>query len=183
MGRPREDADAARQILGAQVGIASVGRAADAPHVLAEHAPRLDAAVEVQAEVAVQRRGHIVRRHGRSDTDRGGLVALAGVERPRQLALLEEHVPALVEAPREHERMQDPQQRVPVEPERSRLLQPAPGLRGAHARNRHPASLERSSSESSCNAQRQVRNERGLALDVADRNVKGQTPFVALGVN
>jgi len=106
-----------------------------------EDAPGLDTAIEVETEVAVQRRSHVVRRHGRGDADRGGLVALAGVERPRQLALLEEHVSALVEAPREHERVQDPQQRIPVEPESSSLLQPAPGLRGAHARNRHALSV------------------------------------------
>ena len=93
-----------RHVLGAEVRIAPVRRAADASHVLAEHAPRLDAAVEVQAEVAVQRRGHVLRRHGRGDADGRPLVALAGVERARQLALLEEHVPALVEPAREQQR-------------------------------------------------------------------------------
>ena len=69
--------------------------------------------------------------------------------------------------------VQDPQQRVPVEPERSRLLQPAAGLRRTHARNRHPASVASGMPE----CQRTM----GLA-DVAVRN-SGQTPFVALGVN
>ena len=141
VGRPREDADAGRDVLGAQVGVAAVGRPAHAAHVLAEHAPRLDAAVEVQAEVAVQRRRHVLGRHGRRHADRGRLVALAGVERPGQLALLVEHVPALVEAPREQQRMQDAQERVAVESERSRLLEPASGLRSPHARNRHAASV------------------------------------------
>ncbi len=86
-------------------------------------------------------------RHRRGDADRGRLVALAGVERAGQLALLEEHVPALVEPRRQQQRVQDPQQRLPVEPERGSILQPTARLRGAHARNRHAASLERSQAE------------------------------------
>ena len=112
-----------------------------AAHVLAEHAPRLDAAVEVQAEIAVQRRGEVVRRHRGGDADRRGLVPLAGVERARQLALLEEHVPALVEPPREQQRVQDPHERLAVEAELRGLVQSTARLSGAHARNRHAASV------------------------------------------
>ena len=130
-----------RHVLRAQVRVAAVRRPADAAHVLAEHAPGLDAAVEVQAEVAMQRRRHVLGRHGRRDADGGRLVPLAGVERARQLALLVEHVPALVEPPREHQRVQDAHQRVAIEPERSSILQPAAGLRSPNARNRHAASV------------------------------------------
>ena len=169
--RPREDADPGRHVLRAQVGVAAVRRPSDAAHVLAEHAPGLDAAVEVQAEVAVQRRRHVLGSHGRRDADGSRLVPLAGVERAGQLALLVEHVPSLVQPPREHQRVQDAHERIAIEPERSSLLQPTAGRCSPNARNRHPASVA-------------IRAEPGVCgVSLATPGVRLATPGVRLAMN
>ena len=71
-----------------------------APHVLREDPPGLDAARDVHAHVAVQRRADVLRSHRRCHADRGGLVPAAGVERARDLPLLVEDVAALLDAAR-----------------------------------------------------------------------------------
>ena len=79
------------------VAVAAAGRAALAAHVLREDPPGLDAAGDVDAHVAVERRADVVRAHRGRDADGGSLVAAAGVERPRDLPLLVEDVAALLD--------------------------------------------------------------------------------------
>ena len=79
------------------VAVATVRRAVLAAHVLREDPPRLDAAHDVDAHVAVQRRPDVLRPHRGRDADRGGLVAAPGVERAGNLALAVEDVAALLD--------------------------------------------------------------------------------------
>ena len=72
-------------------------RPVDAAHVLGEDPPGLDAARDVDAHVAVERRADVVGAHRGRDADGGGLVAAAGVEATRDLPLLVEDVPALLD--------------------------------------------------------------------------------------
>ena len=61
-------------------------------HVLREDPPRLDAARDVDAHVAMERRADVVRAHRRGDADGRALVPAARVERARDLPLLVEDV-------------------------------------------------------------------------------------------
>ena len=79
------------------VPVLARGRAARAPHVLREDPPRLDAAGDVDAHVAVERRADVVGAHRHRDADGGCLVPAAGVERAGDLALLVEDVAALLD--------------------------------------------------------------------------------------
>ena len=98
------------------VAVAAVRRPVVAAHVLREDPPRLDAARDVHAHVALQRAADVVGAHGRADSDGGRLVAAAGVEGARDLPLLVEDVAALLDpARREH---------VPVEAEQVLAVQP-----------------------------------------------------------
>ena len=72
-------------------------RPVDPAHVLREDAPGLDAARDVDAHVALERRADVVRAHRGRDADRRALVASARVERPRDLPLLVEDVAALLD--------------------------------------------------------------------------------------
>ena len=83
------------------VAVAAARRAVGAAHVLREDPPRLDAARDVDAHVAVERRADVVRPHRRRDADGGGLVAAARVERAGDLALLVERVAALLDRARD----------------------------------------------------------------------------------
>ena len=71
-----------------------------AAHELAEDRRRPHPADDVHAQVAVQRRRHVVVSHGGGDADRGGLVAPPGVVAAGQLAGLEEQVPTLLDQAR-----------------------------------------------------------------------------------
>src|SRR6185369_6914037 len=70
------------------VAVAAARGAVLTAHVLSEDAPRLDAAGDVDAHVALQRRPHVVRAHRRPDAHRGGFVPAPGVEGPGNLPLL-----------------------------------------------------------------------------------------------
>ena len=84
-------------IADVDVAVAPLGGAVGASHVLREDAPRLDAAGDVDAHVALQRAADVVRPHRAADSDGGSLVAAARVERAGNLALLVEDVPALLD--------------------------------------------------------------------------------------
>ena len=85
------------------VPVATARRPVGAAHVLREDPPRLDAAGDVDAHVALQRAADVVGPHRARDSDGGGLVAASGVERARDLALLVEDVAALLDpARRQH---------------------------------------------------------------------------------
>ena len=88
------------EVVRAEVRVAPAGGAAVAAHELAEDRRRRDAAHEVDAEVAVKRRGDVVVAHRPRDADGGRLVAAPGVVAPGQLPGLEEQVPALLDEPR-----------------------------------------------------------------------------------
>ena len=103
-------------------------RPVGAAHVLGEDPPRLDAAGDVDAHVAVERRADVVRAHRRGDADRGGLVAAAGVERAGDLALPVEDVPALLDRARDQHVAVDAEQVLAVEARLPDLAQRADGL-------------------------------------------------------
>ena len=91
--------DQAEPYLGeVDVAVASVRRPVGAGHELREDPPRLDAARDVHAHVAVQRGADIVGPHRRRDTDGCGLVAATRVERPGDLPLPVEDVTPLLDA-------------------------------------------------------------------------------------
>ena len=87
-------------IADVDVAVAPVGGAVGASHVLREDAPRLDAAGDVDAHVALQRAADVVRAHRAPDSDGRRLVAAARVERAGDLALLVEDVPTLLDPAR-----------------------------------------------------------------------------------
>jgi len=103
---------------------------------LGEDAPRLDAAGDVDAHVAVERRADVVRPHRGRDAHRGALVAASGVERAGNLPLAVEDVPALLDAARDEEVAVDLQQVFSVESRFLHLTQRADrlGLSHRHAR-------------------------------------------------
>ena len=76
--------EAERRLGHVDVAVAPAGRAVLAAHVLREDPPRLDAARDVDAHVALERRADVVRAHRRRDADGGRLVAAARVERARE---------------------------------------------------------------------------------------------------
>ena len=76
-------------------------RPVGAAHVVGEDPPRLDAAGDVHAHVAVERRADVVGAHRGRDPDGRGLVPAARVERAGDLALAVEDVPALLDAARD----------------------------------------------------------------------------------
>ena len=57
-----------------EVGLAPARVAVDAPEVVGEDPPGLDAAYDMDAHVAVQRRSDVMQLHCHCDTDRGRLV-------------------------------------------------------------------------------------------------------------
>ena len=110
------------------VPVAAARRAVLAAHVLREHAPRLDAADDVDAHVAVERRADVVRAHRRRDADGGALVSAARVEGARDLPLLVEDVAALLDATRDEHAAVDREEVLAVEPDLLHLLERAHGL-------------------------------------------------------
>jgi hypothetical protein len=127
----------------AQLGIGHVDVSISAPrrpvlaaHVLREDPPGLDPASDVDAHVAVERCAHILRAHGRRDADRGRFVAAPGVERARDLPLLVEDVPALLDPARDQHGAVDPEQVLAVETCFADLAQRADRLGFADDRHR-----------------------------------------------
>ena len=90
-------------------------RPVDAAHVLREDPPRLDAAGDVDAHVAVERRAHVVGPHRGRDADRRGLVPAARVEAAGDLPLAVEDVAALLDPAREEHVAVDAEQVLAVE--------------------------------------------------------------------
>ena len=117
------------------VAVLAARRPVGAAHVLREDAPRLDAARDVDAHVAVERRADVVGAHRRRDSDRRCLVAAPGVERARDLALAVEDVPALLDAAGDQHVAVDLEQVLAVEAPLLDLLKRAAGL--GNAGNRH----------------------------------------------
>ena len=105
------------------VAVASARGAVLAAHVLGEDAPRLDAAGDVDAHVALQRRADVVRAHRRRDAHGGGLVPAPGVEGAGDLPLLVEDVPALLDRPGDEHVAVHPEEVLAVEPRLLHLLQ------------------------------------------------------------
>ena len=110
------------------VAVPALRRAVDAAHVVGEDPPRLDAARDVHAHVAVKRRADVVRPHRGRDADRGRLVAAARVERAGDLSLPVEDVAALLDAAREEHVAVDPEQVLAVEAPLPHLLERAARL-------------------------------------------------------
>src|SRR5262245_4034316 len=114
-----------RHVPEVDVAVASSRRPVLAAHVLREDSPRLDAAHDVNAHVTLRRSGDVVRMERRGDADRGRLVALSRVEAARDLALLVEDVPALLDPAGEEHVAEHPQEVGAVEPGLSDLVQRA----------------------------------------------------------
>ena len=114
-------------------------RAVDAAHVLREHAPRLDAARDVDAHVAVERRPDVVRAHGGRDADGRGLVPAARVEASGDLPLLVEDVAALLDRAREQHVAVDAEEVLAVE---ARARGPPSTSRPARLLSRSPSRVE-----------------------------------------
>ena len=79
------------------VAVPALRRAVRAAHELREDPPRLDAAHDVDAHVAVQRRADVVGAHCRGHTHGSAFVPATGVERAGDLALAIEDVAALLD--------------------------------------------------------------------------------------
>ena len=114
------------------VPVATGHRPVDPPHVLGEDTPRLDPARDVDAHVALERRPHVVRAHRGPDPDRRRLVAAAGVERARDLALLVEDVAALLDPAGGQHVAIHAEQVLAVEARLPHLLQRLDGLGFSH---------------------------------------------------
>ena len=117
------------------VAVAAARRAVDAAHELREDLPRLDAAHDVDAHVAVERRADVLRAHRGRDADGSRLVAAPGVERAGDLPLLVEDVPALLDPARQQHVPVDAEEILAVEACLPDLVQRADGLR--FSRDRH----------------------------------------------
>ena len=111
------------------VPVASARRPVHPAHVLGEDPPRLDAAGDVDAHVALERGADVVSAHRRRDADGRGLVAPARVERAGDLALPVEDVAALLDAARDQEVAVDAEQILAVESCVPNLAERADGLR------------------------------------------------------
>ena len=107
------------------VAVLALRRAVHAAHELREDPPGLDAAHDVDAHVAVQRRAHVLRAHRGGDADRRGLVPASRVEAAGDLPLLVEDVAALLDAPRGEEVAVDVEEVLAVEAELSDLCERA----------------------------------------------------------
>src|SRR5215208_3783968 len=116
------------------VPVPALRRPVAAPHVLREDPPRLDPASDVDAHVAVQGRADVVLPHRGRDSDRGGLVAAAGVEGAGDLPLAVQDVPALFDAARHEHVPEDAEEILAVEPRLTNLLQRADRLRSRRYR-------------------------------------------------
>ena len=99
-----------------------------AAHVLGEDPPRLDTARDVDAHVAVERRADVVRAERGRHAHRARLVAAARVEGARDLPLLVEDVPALLDPARDQHVAVDAEQVLAVEPRLADLAQRADRL-------------------------------------------------------
>jgi hypothetical protein len=130
--------DQAEALVGhVHVAVAPVCRPVLASHVLREDPPRLDAARDVHAHVAVQRRADVFIAHRRRDADRRRLVAAAGVERAGDLPLPVEDVAALLHATRGQHVAVDPEQVLAIEAPLLHVLKRAAWL--GYACDRHYA--------------------------------------------
>src|SRR4029078_9044396 len=105
------------------VAVAAARGAVFAPHVLGEDAPRLDAARDVDAHVALQRRADVVPPHRRRHAHGGGLVPAPGVERSGDLPLLVQDVPALLDRTGDEHVAVHPEEVLAVAPRLLPLLQ------------------------------------------------------------
>ena len=105
------------EVAEVDVPVPTAGGPVDAAEVVGEDPPRLGAAVDVDADVAVQRRADVLGRHRGGHADRGGLVAAPGVERAGDLPLLVERVPGLLQSPRDEHGAVETNQRVAREAE------------------------------------------------------------------
>jgi hypothetical protein len=121
------------------VAVLALGRPVAAAHVLGEDAPRLDAARDVHAHVAVERCADVVRPHRGGDADGRGLVPAAGVERARDLPLAVEDVSALLDPAGDQHVPEDAEEVLAVEADLPDLLQRADGL--GPGRDRHRPQL------------------------------------------
>jgi hypothetical protein len=120
------------------VAVASARRASLAAHVLGEDPPWLDAAGDVDTHVAVERRADVVRPHRGRDADGGALVAAAGVERARDLALLVEDVAALLDPTGDEQVAVDAEQVLAVEARLTYFTQRADRLRLTYRHASYP---------------------------------------------
>src|SRR5207244_9727317 len=93
---------------------------------------------DVDAHVPVQRRPDVLWTHRRADPDSGRLVAAARVEGARDLPLLVEDVPALLDPAGDQHVAIDAEQVFPVEPDVLHLRQRADGLGFTRDRHSHP---------------------------------------------
>ena len=121
------------------VAVPAARRAVRAAHELGEDPPRLDAADDVDAQVAVQRRADVVGAHRGGDPDGGTLVPAARVERAGDLALLVEDVAALLDPARDQHVAVDVEEVVAVE---ARLLHLWSASRPARLHARSPRGIE-----------------------------------------
>ena len=111
------------------VAVASLRRPVRLAHVLREDPPRLDAARNVHAHVAVEGRADVVGSHRGGDADGGGFVPSPRVERPGNLPLPVEDVAALLDPARHDHVAVDLEQVFAVESRFAHLLQGADWLR------------------------------------------------------
>ena len=117
------------RVADVDVPVATLRRPVGATHVLREDAPRLDAARDVHAHVALQRAADVVGAHRGRDADGRGLVAATRVERAGDLPLLVEDVPALLDPPRRQHVPVDAEQVLAIETDVVHFLKRADGLR------------------------------------------------------
>ena len=103
------------QISHVHVPVAPLRAAVDPGEVVGEDPPGLEPARHMNAEIPVEGRTDVVGPHRRRDADRGALVAPARVERPGDLALPVEDVPALLDAARDQQIPVDAEQILAVE--------------------------------------------------------------------
>jgi hypothetical protein len=127
----------------AQLGVGHVNVSVAAPrrpilpaHVLREDPPRLDAARDVHAHVAMQRRADVLCAQCGPDANGGRFVPTSRVERPGDLPLLVEDVPAFLDPARQQHLAVDTEQVLAVETRFADLAEGADGLCFAGDRHR-----------------------------------------------
>jgi hypothetical protein len=121
------------------VAVLALRRTVHAAHVLREDPPRLHAARDVDAHVAMEGRPDVVWAHRGRDADGRGLVPAPGVERAGDLALAVEDVAALFDPARDQHAPVGAKEILAVETRFLDLTQRADRL--GFARDRHRVEL------------------------------------------